>query len=365
MRSSSSTASGEKSAPGVLGAFFCALLAFSAVSCKKKATPDWNTPGGELPTVQAEEVQPAPPESTPVPPKEPANPSSATKAAPVELSSEQASAQGLRFIAYNVENWLAMDRYVDRKSLKNASKPDSEKNAVINILARHQPDVIGLCEIGTLEDLAEVQSLLKEKGLDLPHSRYVGGSDPVRHLGLLSRFPITSTGAVEESNYQLSGKTFAINRGIMDATVEARGKSYRFVGVHLKSKREVESGDQEAMRRNEAKLLRKHLDGIFKQDTDARLIVYGDFNDTRNSSAFKAATGPYNSPTFLKPLFLKDSVGTSWTQFWSYQDVYSRLDFVTVSKSIEDEVDLKASKVIDDTEWDKASDHRAVLVTFD
>lgn len=258
-----------------------------------------------------------------------------------------------------------MDRYVDRKSLKNASKPDSEKNAVINILARHQPDVIGLCEIGTLEDLAEVQSLLKEKGLDLPHSRYVGGSDPVRHLGLLSRFPITSTGAVEESDYQLSGKTFAINRGIMDATVEARGKSYRFVGVHLKSKREVESGDQEAMRRNEAKLLRKHLDGIFKQDTDARLIVYGDFNDTRNSSAFKAATGPYNSPTFLKPLFLKDSVGTSWTQFWSYQDVYSRLDFVTVSKSIEDEVDLKASKVIDDTEWDKASDHRAVLVTFD
>ncbi|MBK1884220.1 hypothetical protein JIN85_17505 [Luteolibacter pohnpeiensis] len=371
MRFTPSLKSIEKSAPRILGAFFCVLLSLSAASCKKKGTPDWNTPGGTLPTEQSE-AAPTPTAPQPSAEQKPSVAPAANVAEKTEPTQPTipaadlpATSQGLRFIAYNVENWLSMDRYVNRTSQKNAPKPDSEKQAVISILARHQPDVIGLCEIGTLDDLAEIQSMLKEKGVDLPHSRFVGGSDPVRHLGLLSKFPISATGSVENSDYQLSGKTFSINRGIMDATIDARGKSYRFIGVHLKSKREVEEGDQEAMRRNEAKLLRKHLDAIFEKDHDARLIVYGDFNDTRNSASLKTAFGRYNSPGYLKPLFLKDSVGTSWTQFWSYQDVYSRIDFVTVSKSIANEVDLNSSHLLDDSNWNEASDHRAVMVNFD
>jgi endonuclease/exonuclease/phosphatase family metal-dependent hydrolase len=120
---------------------------------------------------------------------------------------------------------------------------------------------------------------------------YSGGSDPVRHLGLLSRFPITGTATVEESTFRIDGTEYRFNRGVLDATVEARGKSYRFLGVHLKSKREVEDGDQELMRQGEARLLRKHVDSIFEADADARLVVYGDFNDTRPSPSFRTVTG--------------------------------------------------------------------------
>jgi endonuclease/exonuclease/phosphatase family metal-dependent hydrolase len=279
-------------------------------------------------------------------------------------TTEAASSEGLRFIAYNVENWLTMDRYVDRKNLKGAPKPKAEKAAVIGLLARHAPDVIGLCEIGEATDLAEIQEDLKAAGLNLPHSHYTGGSDPTRHLGLLSRFPIISTAKPAESEYQLAGQTFAINRGILDATVQARGKNYRFIGVHLKSKRDSEQGDQEAIRLNEARLLRKHVNTILAGDADARLIVYGDFNDTRATPAIKAITGNYNDPTYLTAIPAKDSRNQAWTHHWALHDIYSRIDFIMVSRGIQSDVDFQAAKIIDDADWDKASDHRAILAIF-
>jgi endonuclease/exonuclease/phosphatase family metal-dependent hydrolase len=297
---------------------------------------------------------------------EPTTPTPATEPAPVVAaqSSEPVSSDGLRFINYNVKNWLTMDRYVDRKELKGAPKPDSEKRAVIAILARHSPDIVGLCEIGEASDLAELQEMLKAAGTDLPHSHYVGGSDPVRHLGILSRFPITSTAKPAATDYQLDGKTFAIGRGILDATIEARGKPYRFLGVHLKSKREVDEGDQEAMRMNEARLVRRHVESILADDADARLIVYGDFNDTRSSPAIKALTGKYNDPTYLTAIPAKDSRNDAWTHHWALNDIYSRIDFITVSQAMKPDVDFQAARILDDPDWSDASDHRPMMAIF-
>lgn len=363
-------------APSFLGAFFCAVALLASSACNKKgSTPDWDTPGAKTPATAAETeiapaesvaVLPAPPPvrvtSEMLPETETSEvPEVAENASPIP---EGAASEGLRFITYNVQNWLTMDRYVDHKALKGAPKPDNEKQSVVKILARHSPDVIGLCEIGQATDLAEIQERLKAAGLDLPHSQYVGGSDPVRHLGLLSRFPITSTAKPAEVEYQLAGQTFAINRGILDVTLQARGKSYRFVGVHLKSKRDSEQGDQEAIRLNEARLLRRHVDSILKENAEVRLIVYGDCNDTRATPAIKTITGNYNDPDYLTAIPAKDSRQDAWTHYWALHDIYSRIDFILVSKGIRKDVNFGAARIIDDAEWNKASDHRAVMAIF-
>ena len=349
-------------APVVAGAVLLAGLALSTTSCgKKSGTPDWDTPGGSAPA-SVETVAPAA-----VVPVEPAT---APLEAPVvqpetsAASKEPLSSAGLRFIGYNVENWLTMDRYVDHKTLKDSPKPATEKKAVVKILAANSPDVIGICEIGTAGDLAELQESLKAAGLDLPHLHYVGGSDPVRHLGLLSRFPITSTAKPAETEFKLNGRTFGINRGILDASIMARGKSYRFIGVHLKSKREVEGIDQEQMRIHEGRLLRRHVDSILQADPDARLIVYGDFNDTRPTKAFKAVTGSYNDPGYLTAIPFKDSRGDAWTHYWALHDIYSRIDFVTVSRALRPELDFRASHLVEDAGWNNGSDHRPLLAIF-
>lgn len=274
------------------------------------------------------------------------------------------NAGNLRFIAYNVENWLTMDRIIDRREVANQPKPDSEKSAVLRILLKNNPDVIGLCEIGTKADLAEIQQALKSAGLDLPHSHYTGGSDTVRHLGLLSRFPVTSTSSPAQTQYTLEGRNFAINRGILDATIKARGKEYRFVGVHLKSKRSVDGGDQAKMRLQEAHLLRRHIDKILGPNPDANLIVYGDFNDTYRSNTLRAVTGSAAKNLRITPIYLKDSQDEAWTHHWSSEDIYSRIDFIMISAALRRDVDFKESRIIDDRLWSKASDHRPMLAVF-
>lgn len=257
-----------------------------------------------------------------------------------------------------------MERRLKGKLVSVSPKPESEKSAVVAILARHSPDIIGLCEVGTVEDLAEIQSRLKAGGVDLPYSHYTGGTDEVRHLGILSRYPVVASATPTEMEFQLNGQTMGINRGVLDITVAVNGKSYRFLGVHLKSKRESEYGDQESVRQNEARLLRRHVDSIFSKEPQARLVVYGDFNDTRSTPTLKTITGSYNSPSYLTAIPVKDSNQTAWTHHWAMADIYSRIDFVTVSASLKREVDFEHSRILDDPDWSDGSDHRPILTIF-
>lgn len=322
-----------------------AVLLFGAASCDRSPTPEWG--GNAADGTPAAVVTPDP-----------------AAAQPAKEASAPARRQDVRFIAYNVKNWLVMNRYVNGKALDSKPKPEDEKAAVISILARQSPDVIGLCEIGTAGDLAEIQQLLKEAGVDLPHSHFAGGADPVRHLGFLSRFPISATGKPEKTEYHLQNKLYFWNRGVLDVTVDIHGRPFRFLGCHLKSKREVEEGDEEEMRRAESLLLRSHVDSIFAKNPDERLVVYGDFNDTRSSVSGKNITGSYNDPGYLTAIPAEDSAGTRWTHHWALHDIYSRIDFIAVSKSLKPGTDFAKAKVLDDPEWAKASDHRAVLAVF-
>lgn len=328
-------------APGILGAFAFMLL---LPSCKEKP-PAWE---GE--SVSAESAC-----------RESQSRKAAPKAKPSAAEPNTASdSSQLRFVVYNLENWLSMDRYVDRKPAGTKSKPESECEAIVTILARARPDVIGICEIGTSDDLADLQNRLKAAGIDLPHAHHTGGVDPTRHLALLSRYPISAT-TPKDLNYQLEDKTRGMSRGILDATVQAPQGKLRFLGVHLKSKREIPEADQEMMRRAEAHLLRRQADQILSADPTARLIVYGDMNDIRQSSAIRTIKGPKEGPKSLKMAWLKDSRGEDWTHHWSYQSVYSRFDYIFISRPLLKSIEWDDCLVIDDDEWEKASDHRPLL----
>ena len=337
------------------------VLSLLVAACESREnTPDWDTPGSEAsaaesPPQTTAETSTAETSTAPTPPRQ---------TEPLAALSPAPSGEGMRFAAYNVLNWLVMDRYIDRKLERSTPKPEEEKAAVIRLLAAHSPDVIGLCEIGTAADLEEIRERLKNAGLDLPHSHYTAGTDSVRRLGLLSKFPVIATSKPADREFRLNGQTYGIGRGILDATIEARGKSYRFLGVHLKSKRPIPEADQEEIRVNEARLLRRHVDAILAKDPDARLIVYGDFNDTRPTRTIKTITGTYNSPGYLTALPAKDSRGNAWTHHWVPHDIYSRIDFVTVTKPLRSELDFQNSYIIDDPGWENASDHRAILAIF-
>lgn len=358
-------------APFLLGALLLPLFILLS-GCKEKETiPEWEDAQPPVPSTVPATPEPVEPESAeenksepveaPTPGEEPASGEEVTSDPETEEDESQ-----LRFVSYNLKNYLGMVRYVDGKRTERF-KPDDEIEALVAIITRADPDVLGVSEIGTYDDLVHLQKRLKDAGLDLPHLEHTGGADETRHLGILSRLPIVNrhTPSRDELSYSVQGQDMVMSRGILDTTIEAGDKKFRFLGVHLKSKREIPEADQELMRRNEAYLLRKRADAIMEENPEALIVAYGDFNDTRRNTAIRSVQGAYNTPTYLEAIHHPDSRDLVWTHYWDYQHIYSRFDYVFVSKAARSLVKNGQCRILDDTEWKTASDHRALLTVFD
>ncbi|GEP45833.1 hypothetical protein BGE01nite_51240 [Brevifollis gellanilyticus] len=267
------------------------------------------------------------------------------------------------FCSYNVRNWLKMERFEEGKTAPAAGKPEEEKRRVVEILMKIHPDVLGVCEMGTDEDVQDLQKRLKKAGIDLPHVERGHGGDPTRSLALLSRFPIKARNSQTDLTYKLGEQTFPMQRGILDATVELHADlQVRFLGVHLKSMREVDEADQALMRRNEAHLLRNHIDKILAQNTQTRILCYGDFNEHRNEPSISAIIGSRASDAYMMDLLLRDVNDQVWTHFWDAADSYARLDYVFTSRAMRPYIDLRNCRVHHERDFITASDHRPLVI---
>lgn len=269
--------------------------------------------------------------------------------------------KGVVFCAYNLRNWVGEDQ---RSTKGQPAKPktEQEREAVVQVLRDVQPDILGVCEMGSRAQFEDF--LARVKPLGLVHAEYVEASDPDRHLALVSRFPIAARGSRADVRFMLGGVEQLMRRGILDVTIQvAPDYQLRCIGAHLKSK--LPSAEGEAIvRRFEASKVRLHLDGILKATPDANVICYGDFNDTRNEPVFQEISGIRNSAGFMDAIPAKDEYGDRWTHYWKEADQYSRIDFIFASKGLVPEIVRESGRVNRSGVWNDASDHRAVSVTL-
>ena len=267
--------------------------------------------------------------------------------------------------SYNVENYLKMERLVDGKTVPDAPKPEKEIAAVIDVIKEINPDILGIVEMGDEPVLEEFRARLKAAGLDYPNKEWVKGTDAVRHVALLSRFPIVARNSRDEVPFELNGKQARIGRGILDVTVKlADNYLLHLVGAHLKSRREVPEFDQVEMRAKEAWYLRDHLDKILRANPEEKLLLFADMNDTKNEYPVKELLGASRDPLRMKDLFLTDYYGYRWTHYWPAADIYSRIDYLMVSQGLWPDINMDKSGISSSRVWYKASDHRAVFTTI-
>lgn len=246
---------------------------------------------------------------------------------------------------------------------KPAPKPAAEVAALVRVIAEIRPDILGISEIGGPDQLADLRARLKREGLDFPHAEHLAGADPDRKLALLSRFPIVARDSEGDLRFPLGGSEFPVQRGFLDVTVEiGDGYRLRLVGVHLKSKRPVPEGEA-LIRRNEAHLLRKHIDGILKRSPRANLLVYGDFNDNKNEPAIREIAGKPGTASYLQDIPVADRSGDRWTHHWRSADLYSRLDYFFASPGLLPEIDRGRSGIYRSAFWSDASDHRPIVLS--
>ena len=272
---------------------------------------------------------------------------------------------GFRIASYNVENYITMPRRIDGKLRAKAGKPESERDAVVRMVESIRPDVLGLQEMGESGQFSDLQRRLRKSGLDFPYSEYLQAADTSRHVALLSRIPIVEHHSQNDLPLRVNGVTLHSPRGILDVTVEpVSGERIRILCVHLKAKLEVAEYDQADLRLAESQYLRRYVRDILRTDPSARLVLMGDFNDTKNEKEIWQIMGKPEWPDSLTALPLADDRGEFWTEFWSYADVYSRIDYIMVSKKLETEVDSGQSGIARPSFWSEASDHCPVYLTL-
>ncbi|MBG88573.1 MAG: hypothetical protein CMO80_16960 [Verrucomicrobiales bacterium] len=266
---------------------------------------------------------------------------------------------------YNVENYL--DKEVPGRKVKS----EESKLAVRETILKVKPDVLVVQEMGEPSALSELRDSLARRGLNYDHVRLLDAYDRYIHVALLSRFPIVSERHHTNDAFLLEGKRLPVSRGFLEATI-AVNDDYQFTlfAAHLKSKRSVHYADESRMRAREATILRKKLESILREQSNANLAVLGDLNDSRDSIPIRTIVGrgklalkdtrPGESTGIGKPI----DPDVTWTYHYDEKDSYTRVDYLLVSRGMAREWIRERSLVLAMPNWIEASDHRLVISTF-
>ncbi len=263
-------------------------------------------------------------------------------------------------MTYNLGRYNLDDR--DGDGQRNDLKPEEERKAVIAIIATEKPDVLAVQEIGNPAVFEEFRYSLQQAGLDYPHAEYLRRGQSEINLALLSRFPITRAEHHLDDRYSMGAAELPVLRGFLESDLQVTSAyTCRVIVAHLKSKVFHALGQTE-MRRNEARLLNKHVRRSLKENPSINLLVVGDLNDNPRSAALREITGTRNEHLHdLRPV---DREGDAWTHFSDAFDEYARIDFALASSGMKADYIAGKSRVVRHPLTANASDHRPIHVFF-
>jgi len=240
--------------------------------------------------------------------------------------------------------------------------PGPEQNAVIQVIVNANPDILAVQGIGSPAVFKKFQHALSENGLTYPYSEYLQGNGPNLNMAVLSRPEIISRQSHKKDVYRIGKTRASVLRGFIDIDIQVNPDyQFRLFTCHLKSKTFHRLGQNE-MRRNEARLLGKHIRKALKENPNANILVVGNMNDHYNSAILRELTG--NKQEYLSALRPVDQAGDAWTYFNSVFDQYSRTDYALVSRGMRPEMISSNSVIVTDINTGTASDHRPLLITF-
>jgi endonuclease/exonuclease/phosphatase family metal-dependent hydrolase len=287
------------------------------------------------------------------------------------LQTALAGAQVFRVATFNIEN------YLDTPTATRPAKSPAAQARVRESILAIKPDVIALEEVGSTNALFTLQAALKAAGLDLPNWDQVAGYDTNIHLSVLSRFPITARRPHTNESFLLDGRRLQVSRGFAEMDIQVNPK-YKFtlIAAHLKSRRPSPDADEEEWRYEEAVALRRVIDARLDDNPGQNLLVLGDFNDVKDSKPLRTIMGRGRTRLFdTRPAERNGDVPAeaskghesrtiTWTHYYDKKDVYSRIDYILLSRGMEREWLSEETYVLSSPNWGMASDHRPLVAGF-
>ena len=239
------------------------------------------------------------------------------------------------------------------------------------------PDVIALEEMGGTNALLELRASLRTDGEDFPYWEHVQGFDTNIHVAVLSKLPILARRPHTNDFFLLDGRRFQVKRGFAEVDLQAATNfTFTLLAAHLKSRLAAPDADEAEERLGEARVLRGIIDARLAREPDARLIVLGDFNDTKDSAAIRELIGrgkrklfdvrpaerngdtAHGEPPYYEPR------NVAWTYFYGKTDEYSRIDYILLSPALKRNWLANETRIPFVPNWGLGSDHRPVMAGF-
>lgn len=275
-------------------------------------------------------------------------------------------AASLTIATYNVENYGPADRMTEAGFRKDYPKPETEKQALREVIRGLKADVLVLQEMGGPAYLEELRRDLKGEGMDYPHATTATAADADRHLAMLSRLPLTAVKTHGDLEFTYFGSKETVKRGLLETTVATPSGEITLFALHLKSRFTERPDDPlSALRRaGEATAIRDRVLQRFPDPAEARFVILGDCNDHRNSRPVAALLrrGKTEIGTLLPGV---DSRGETWSYHYRREDSYTRVDLIFVSGALKSAIRERTSRIYDGPGVMQASDHRPVFVVLD
>ena len=288
------------------------------------------------------------------------------------LCSGAFAADTFRVATYNVENYLDQPT----PSRPHAKTPEA-KAKIRESIRMLQPDVLALEEMGGTNALLELRAALQADGQDFPFWEHVPSYDTNIHVAVLSKLPIVARRPHTNEMLLLDGRPFRVKRGFAEVDIQAANHfTFTLLAAHLKSRLTTPEADEAEERLGEATVLRRIIDSRIAKNPNAKLVVLGDFNDTKDSAPLKEIIGrgklklidtrpaerngdtaPGEPPHF-------EPRDVAWTYYYGKADTYSRIDYILLSPAMQRNWLASETLIPAIPNWGIGSDHRPIVAGF-
>ena len=145
---------------------------------------------------------------------------------------------------------------------------------------------------------------------------------------------------------------------------------FTLISAHLKSRLPSPAGDEEEWRYQESLALRRAIDARLADNPDSNLIVLGDFNDLQDSKSLRTILGRGKTRLFdTRPAERNGAADheareITWTHYYGTEDVFSRIDYILLSHSMEKRWVKSETYILASPDWGLASEHRPLVAAF-
>ena len=288
------------------------------------------------------------------------------------LLRHSAFAGTFRVATYNVETYL--DQPTESRPHVKSAEAKAKIRESIEAIA---PDVIALEEMGDTNALLELRASLRAGGQDFPFWEHLQGFDTNIHVAVLSKLPIVARRPHTNDFFLLDGRRFQVKRGFAELDIQAATNfTFTLLAAHLKSRLTTADADESEERLSEAKVLRDIINARLAKEPAARLIVLGDFNDTKDSASTREIVGRGKTKLFdTRPAERNGDTAPSeppyfeprdvaWTYFYGKTDEYSRIDYILISPALKRNWLPNETYIPAIPDWGLGSDHRPVVAGF-